>query len=255
MIEELHACSALCPALQPDLRSLALGYGYVADDSEYNSRLREVALELVRRQLLDLTTAEQDLLQAVEALDDLSQAVNLLDERLYEWSRLHRQEIVHGKDLAEGLCEDENMGILARAIQGLRESRKTMEMEVVTSAEELAPNLSTLAGPVLAARLISKVRGPAPSGRYALQQSPGNGSGEVPLQASERQCTFAQARHHLPPSCRYRIPQKAQGKGLSRAGRKAGNSRPAGLLWSRTVYGSEVLPGGSPGRYQTQRTE
>ncbi len=144
------------PALQPDLRSIALDCGYAANDSEYNSRLREVALRLVRRQLLELTTAEKDLLQAMEALDDISQAVNLLDERLYEWSRLHRQEIVHGKDLADGLCEDENMGILARAIQGLRESRKNLEMEVVTSAEELAPNLSTLAGPVLAARLISK---------------------------------------------------------------------------------------------------
>lgn len=147
------------PALQPDLRSIALGCGCVANDSEYNSRLRDVALRLVRRKLLDLTTAEKDLLQAMEALDDISQAVNLLDERLYEWSRLHRQEIVHGKDLAEGLCEDENMGTLARAIQGLRVSRKTMEMEVVTTAEELAPNLSSLAGPVLAARLISRAGG------------------------------------------------------------------------------------------------
>ncbi len=156
MIESLRELPRAGPAMQPDLRSIALGYGYVANDSEYNSRLREVALRLVRRQLLESTTAEKDLLQAMEALDDMSQAVNLLDERLYEWSRLHRQEIVHGKDLAEGLCEDEDMGTLARAIQGLRESRKTMEMEVVTSAEELAPNLSNLAGPVLAARLISK---------------------------------------------------------------------------------------------------
>jgi nucleolar protein 56 len=156
MIESLREQPRAGPALQPDLRSIALNCGYAANDSEYDSRLREVALRLVRRQLLDSTTAENDLLQAMEALDDISQAVNLLDERLYEWSRLHRQEIVHGKDLAEGLCEDEDMGTLARAIQGLRESRKTMEMEVVTSAEELAPNLSTLAGPVLAARLISK---------------------------------------------------------------------------------------------------
>ena len=70
---------------------------------------------MVRRQLLALTTAEQDLLQASGSPGrPISQAVNLLDERLYEWSRLHRQEIVHGRDLAEGLCEDENMGALAR---------------------------------------------------------------------------------------------------------------------------------------------
>jgi nucleolar protein 56 len=156
IIETLREQTRVDPALQPDLRNIALVCGCVANDSEYNSRLREVALRLVRRQLLDLTTAEKDLLQAMEALDDISQAVNLLDERLYEWSRLHRQEIVHGKDLAEGLGEDEDMGTLARAIQGLRESRKTMEMEVVTTTEELAPNLSSLAGPILAARLISR---------------------------------------------------------------------------------------------------
>ena len=79
---------------------------------------------LVRRSILAGTTAEQDLLQAMEALDNLSQAINLLDERLYEWSRLHSQEIVHGKDLAEGLKEDENMGLLAKAILSLRESRQ-----------------------------------------------------------------------------------------------------------------------------------
>ncbi len=156
MIELLLGQNRSVPILQPDLRRIALIHGRLENDDEYNSRLRDVALKLVRRQLLELTTAEQDLLQAMEALDDMSQGVNLLDERLYEWSRLHRQEIVHGKDLAEGLCEDENMGTLAKAIQGLREARKIMELEVITSAEELAPNLSSLAGPVLAARLISR---------------------------------------------------------------------------------------------------
>jgi len=95
----------------------------------------------------------------MEALDNLSQAINLLDERLYEWSRLHSQEIVHGKDLAEGLKEDENMGTLAKAILGLRESRKATEEDVSATVQTLAPNLSALAGPVLAARLISRAGG------------------------------------------------------------------------------------------------
>jgi nucleolar protein 56 len=116
-------------------------------------------LGLVRRSILAGSTVEQDLLQAMEALDNLSQAINLLDERLYEWSRLHSQEIVHGKDLAEGLKEDENMGTLARAILSLRESRKATETDVSATVQALAPNLSTLAGPVLAARLISRAGG------------------------------------------------------------------------------------------------
>jgi nucleolar protein 56 len=95
----------------------------------------------------------------VESLDDLTSAINLLDERLYEWSRLHRQEIVHGIDLVELLCEDETMGILARTILGLRNSRTEMEREVNISAESLSPNLSNLAGSILAARLISRAGG------------------------------------------------------------------------------------------------
>jgi len=147
------------PLPQPDLRALAKACGFAADNSEYNRLLREAALGLVRRSILDGSTVEQDLLQAMEALDNLSQAINLLDERLYEWSRLHSQEIVHGKDLAEGLKEDENMGTLARAILSLRESRKATETDVSGTVLALAPNLSNLAGPILAARLISRAGG------------------------------------------------------------------------------------------------
>jgi nucleolar protein 56 len=145
--------------MQPDLRALAKACGFALDDQDYNARLREEALKRVHRQLKSWATAEQDLLQAVEALDDLNQAVNLLDERLYEWSRLHRDEIVHGRDLASTLSQDKSMGELAQAILSLRESRQQLEVEVATSTASLAPNLSCLAGSVLAARLISRAGG------------------------------------------------------------------------------------------------
>ncbi len=189
IIEVLLGQTRIVPVLQPDLRRIALIHGTMANDGEYNSCLRDVALRLVHRQLLELTTAEQDLLQAMEALDDMSQGVNLLDERLYEWSRLHRQEIVHGKDLAEGLCADENMGTLAKAIQGLREARKIMEMEVVTSAEDLAPNLSSLAGPVLAARLISRAG--------SLRRLAGMPSSRIQIMGAEKSL-FKHLKGHAP---------------------------------------------------------
>lgn len=156
LCQEIHAA---CPAQQPDLRAMAKGCGFVAGDREYNFLLKEVAMEKVRRQLKLLVTAEQDLLQAVEALDDLSRVVNLLDERLYEWSRLRRQEIVHGKDLAEALSHDSVTGELARTILSLRRSHTAMESEVSNTVQSIAPNLSSLAGPILAARLISRSGG------------------------------------------------------------------------------------------------
>lgn len=147
------------PLPQPDLRALAKSSGFAANDEEYNKKLRETALGLVRRSILSGSSVEQDLLQAMEALDNFTQAINLLDERLYEWSRLHSQEIVHGKDLAQGLKEDDNMGTLARAILSLRESREVTQADVSATVHTLAPNLSALAGPILAARLISRAGG------------------------------------------------------------------------------------------------
>ncbi|MDQ1283618.1 MAG: Nucleolar protein 56 [Euryarchaeota archaeon] len=147
------------PIPQPDLRALAMAAGLFADCREYNEKLREFAIALVERKLREAATAEEDLLMAMEALDGMSHAINLLDERLYEWSRLHSQKIVHGRDLAEGLTGDGTMGRLATAILSLRESRKSLESEVSSTVESLAPNLSALAGPVLAARLISRAGG------------------------------------------------------------------------------------------------
>lgn len=147
------------PFPQPDLRALARKAGLFSGDDEYNERLRDVAISLVKRKIDASATAEKDLLFAMEALDGMSQAINLLDERLYEWSRLHRQEIVHGRDLANGLVNDGRMGRLATAILSLRDSRKMLEADVSSSVSSLAPNLSLLAGPVLAARLISRAGG------------------------------------------------------------------------------------------------
>lgn len=162
MIDALLAAgmdAGCCHPPQADLRALARECGFVRSDEEYNARLRGVALGLVRRRLKSLATEEQDLLQAVEALDDLTESVNLLDERLYEWSRLHQDEKVHGRNLAEALSDDEIMGELARMILGLRRSRAALEGIVGASVQRLAPNLSQIAGPILAARLISRAGG------------------------------------------------------------------------------------------------
>lgn len=144
---------------QPDLRALAKSCGFVEDDCEYNAQLRDTAIALVKKNLEDLKTAEMDLLFAVEALDDMNRAVNLLEERLYEWSRLHQQERLHGRDLAATLSGNGTLGELARAVLALRESRQRLETEVESAASCLAPNLACLAGPVLAARLISRAGG------------------------------------------------------------------------------------------------
>ena len=143
-------------AHQPDLRELANECGLFKSDAEYNLKLREMAIALVKRQLRSLDTAEAEVLQMVESIDDLNQAVNLLDERLYEWSRTRTEEISHGQDLALSLSGKGAIGVLADSILDLRSSRGVIESKLSIAVNEIAPNLSSLAGPTLTARLISR---------------------------------------------------------------------------------------------------
>ena len=156
MVEKLTHPSTTLEKTQPDLRALAKACHYVEDDFEYNRLLRDVAIELVRGELRSLTTVEQDVLQMIEALDNMDKSINLLEERLYEWSLLHREDLARTKGLPLSLTGQGPLGELATAIMDLRRSRQRIEEELSRSMSAIAPNLSELAGPLLAARLMSR---------------------------------------------------------------------------------------------------
>jgi nucleolar protein 56 len=145
--------------IQPDLRAIAMEYGFAATNEEYDKLLREVSIGFVRRKLQSLVDDEADLLQMIEALDDLNEVVNQLDERLYEWSRLHTEEILRGEELAELVAGEDAIGELARTVIELRRSRDSLEKRLERTISQIAPNLTELAGPFLAARLISRAGG------------------------------------------------------------------------------------------------
>jgi nucleolar protein 56 len=156
MVEKLTRSSPTIEKTQPDLRELAKACHYVEDDCEYNRLLRDVAIELVRGELRSLATVEQDVLQMIEALDNMDKSINLLEERLYEWSLLHREDLARTKDLPLSLAGQGPLGELGTAIMDLRRSRQRIEEELSRSMSAIAPNLSELAGPLLAARLMSR---------------------------------------------------------------------------------------------------
>lgn len=143
---------------QIDIRSAAIELGFASDDKDYTQRLRDVAIALVKRQLEGMCTPQSDLLQMVESLDDLNIAINLLDERLYEWSLFYGMR-GRGEELAGALVGREGIGIVARSLLELIRARGVLEELLEKRARELAPNLSSILGPVLAARLISRAGG------------------------------------------------------------------------------------------------
>jgi len=145
---------------QPDLRAIALEAGLYGDDAEYEAALRTAAIDLVRMKLRASAGAEAELLQTIEALDDLNEVMNRLEERLFEWSRLHHDRRLRGRPLAEALAEEEEpIGVLARSLLDLHGSRGSIQKSLETATAQLAPNLSNLAGPLLAARMISGAGG------------------------------------------------------------------------------------------------
>lgn len=168
-----------------DLRAAALECGFVNSQEEYNSRLHAVTLEAVKLQLSASLTPDQRIIQAVEALDDLNEAANSLSERLSEWYGGYFPETgLAGEELALFVAKygsRENVGpenpLYAKALESvgakfeaedevllrefaeslcsLYEQRRKTEAYIESSMLDRAPNLTTIAGAGLGARLIS----------------------------------------------------------------------------------------------------
>lgn len=122
--------------------------------------------------------------QEVRAIDDLVRAANLLMERLREWYALHAPEAVRaapGKELASLVASHDRAGVLATlelteatlgsdiadadasvlqgfaaALAAIHDSWDNLERRVQELMTETAPNLASVVGPVLGARLIAQ---------------------------------------------------------------------------------------------------
>ncbi len=143
--------------------------------------LHAAMVELAKRRMRKAIRPEDHLRQAVGALDELQEQENLLIERLREWYGLHFPELArmvptddyvdllaaHGRrekmplDYREsvgaelGEREETEIKDLAMLAKHATAQRKAMEAYVERSARDLAPNVSELTGPIIAARLVS----------------------------------------------------------------------------------------------------
>jgi nucleolar protein 56 len=187
------------------------------EDFGYDRALLHAAmLSLARRQMRKAVGPDDHLHQAVGALDDLQETENLLLERLREWYGLHFPELAKTVDDAEfvgliaahgtreamplpatesvgaplGLPERRSVMEIATLVRDLSGRRREIEGYVEASASRLAPNVSALAGPVLAARLVSLA-----GGVEALARLPAS---TVQLLGAER-ALFRHLREHTRP--------------------------------------------------------
>jgi len=142
-----------------------------------DSMLREAMIHLGQE---EMSTVHKDvhLIHAVNAMDDLVKTLNLLSERFLEWSIAVMPEIEREMTVDDVVQRIETSQDLSGAFQGKMDEddstvvmgfidlmtkisgqRKELEQYLRAQMEEVAPNISTLTGPVLGARLISLAGG------------------------------------------------------------------------------------------------
>ncbi len=149
-----------------DLCELALRYGFVGSKEEYDSMLHELNIRLAKRQITQAAnTGDAHIIAAVEAIDDIDETSNILGERLKEWYILNFNGTdLRGDELARhviGMKETANETELkmvqsfAASLLGLYGTRLSIEEFLKENMQKHAPNLTSIAGHTLGARLLS----------------------------------------------------------------------------------------------------
>ncbi|NJD77177.1 MAG: hypothetical protein FIB08_08810 [Candidatus Methanoperedens sp.] len=146
-----------------DLCDLAMRYGFVNSKNEYDSLLHELNIGLAKKQVARAVTADTRIIAAVEAIDDIDETANILAERLKEWYILNSSETdLKGEELARYITglggidpEIRAMQSFAEALLGLYNTRLLAEEYLKENMPVLAPNLTSISGHILGARLLS----------------------------------------------------------------------------------------------------
>ncbi|MFC7165675.1 NOP5/NOP56 family protein [Halospeciosus flavus] len=184
-----------------DWPAAAVEAGFAADEDDYYDALHEATVETTRTAVAERERADdQQLVHAIRTMDDLAETTNELAERVAEWggSLFPADEegpeggVPYARDLAERDPEEpaeERVVDLARRVVDLADERDAVREFVEKQAPAVAPNLSMLAGPVLAARLMEQA-----GGLESLAKMP---SGTVQVLGAE-DALFAHLRGHAP---------------------------------------------------------
>ncbi|MFC7115325.1 NOP5/NOP56 family protein [Natronoarchaeum sp. GCM10025703] len=141
--------------------TLAVDEGVVPDEDAYYDALREATLTAARDVVNERERADdRQLIHAVRSMDDCERVANELAERLTEWAGSLDDEAGSGVEYARSIVGSDDVAeprllSLAERIVDLDDEADQLRAFIEQRAPDVAPNLAALAGPVLAARLIS----------------------------------------------------------------------------------------------------
>jgi nucleolar protein 56 len=150
-----------------DWPTLAIEAEFADDEDDYYSRLHDATVHATREAVHERERADdQQLKYAVRAVDDAERTANELAERVAEWAGAIFDEAGTGVDGARAVADrdpetaaERRVVSLATRVADLADEADDCRAFVERTAPAVAPNLSRMAGPVLAARLIALAGG------------------------------------------------------------------------------------------------
>lgn len=146
---------------------VAVDIAYADSENDYYDRLHDATIQATRQEVRDREQADdKQLTHAIRASDDADRVANELAERVQEWAGslgLLEGIATHGAvptaravaDQHPDNSPERHVVSLAQRTADIADEAHDLRAFVERSAPGVAPNLSALAGPVLAARLIA----------------------------------------------------------------------------------------------------
>ena len=153
-----------------DWPALAVESGFADSTDDYYDRLHEASVAATREAVRERERADDaQLIHAVRAMDDAERVANELAERAVEWAGSLFDDAGSGVEGARAVAarepesevERRAVALAARAAE-LDDERAELAATIGRIAPAVAPNLTEMAGPELAARLIALAGGLEP---------------------------------------------------------------------------------------------
>ncbi|GGM63758.1 nucleolar protein 56 [Halarchaeum rubridurum] len=180
-----------------DWPARAVEAGFAAHADDYYAELHEATVAATRRAVREAESADdRQVVHAIRAMDDLAATTNELAERVAEWGGTTDDDpgtgVPYARELAARDPEtaaEERIVSLAERVVDLAAERDAEREFLERTVPTVAPNLASMAGPILAARLIDLAGGLA-----SLAKMP---SGTVQVLGAE-DALFAHLRGNAP---------------------------------------------------------
>ena len=150
-----------------EFRRLALETRWASTQSELNEILTKVNV-LLSGDKIKIVKKDKVIMQVIGIIDDLDSSLNSLSERLREWYGMLSPEKVREVKSHENLLELLSKSVkkergeireFSKNLQDFYKTRDSLSRYLESLCKETIPNLSEVAGPLLASRLISLAGG------------------------------------------------------------------------------------------------